>query len=58
MNKLIGRQILVKRGRLVETMVIENIEQITDNIFSVSGSNSKRKMVVTMLQDEIELNLQ
>ena len=59
MNKeLIGKQILVKRGRLVETMVIEDIEQIAQNVFSVSGRNSKRTIVVTMLQEEIQSNLQ
>ena len=53
MKQLIGKEILVKRGRLTESMVIESISQISKDVFSVTGSNSKRSMTVTMLNDEI-----
>ena len=57
MTKLVGREIKVKRGRLVENMIISEITQIVPNVFSVSGTNSKRKIVVTMMEDEILENL-
>lgn len=57
MKQLIGREILVKRGRLIESMVIESISQISKDVFSVTGSNSKRSMTVTMLSDEINESL-
>ena len=57
MKQLIGREILVKRGRLIESMVIEFISQISKDVFSVTGSNSKRSMTVTMLNDEINESL-
>lgn len=57
MKQLIGREILVKRGRLTESMVIESISQISKDVFSVTGSNSKRSMTVTMLNDEINESL-
>ena len=57
MKQLIGKEILVKRGRLTESMVIEFISQISKDVFSVTGSNSKRSMTVTMLNDEINESL-
>ena len=57
MKQLIGREILVKRGRLIESMVIESISQISKDVVSVTGSNSKRSMTVTMLNDEINESL-
>ena len=57
MKQLIGREILVKRGRLQESMVIKSISKIATNIYSVTGSNSKRSMTVTMLSDEINESL-
>ena len=57
MKQLIGKEILVKRGRLTESTVIEFISQISKDVFSVTGSNSKRSMTVTMLNDEINESL-
>ena len=57
MKQLIGKEILIKRGRLQESMVIKSISKIAENIYSVTGSNSKRNMTVTMLTEEINESL-
>lgn len=58
MDKIVGKQILVKRGRLLEVMIVENVEQLLPSVFSISGRNEKRTMTITMTKEEIELNLQ
>lgn len=57
MKNLIGREIIIKRGRLNENMIIEEITEIFSNVFSVKGRNLKRQMTITMDINEINENI-
>ena len=57
MKNLIGRDIFIKRGKLQEKMIISEVSNITNSIFSVSGKNEKRGITVTMMLDEINESL-
>lgn len=57
MANIIGREITVKRGLLVEKITIDSIKNITSNIYSVTGHNAKKRITVTMLKEELHLLL-
>lgn len=53
MSNFIGKQIMMVRGKLKEKVTIQSITQITNEVYSVTGSNENKQITLTMLKEEI-----
>lgn len=54
---LIGKEILIKRGLIKEVITVTKVDKIVEGVYSIHGHNSRRKMVATMTDEEIDLRL-
>lgn len=57
MKEIIGREIKIKRGKLNENIIINEVNIIVNGIFSVTGRNNKKQITATMTIEEINENL-